>query len=254
MTDGPLAGRTVVVTRSAEQAPSLVGILRRLGADTVELPAIRIADPADGGRALQAAARRLGAYDWVIFTSVNSVERFMACLGDPLSVTWPRIAAIGPGTAGALAGAGLRVDLVPPRFVAESLLEAFPPASGGGRVLLPRAAAARPVLPRGLEAAGWQVDVVVAYRAERGEVPPEALTAAAAADAITFTSPSTVRNYLELAGTSHLPPVVACIGPVTAAAARQSGLEVHVEAEVHTMEGLAQALAAGLAARPPAHP
>ena len=254
MTDRPLHGRTVVVTRSEEQAPSLVGALRRLGADTVELPSIRIVPPADGGEALQAAARRAGAYDWVVFTSVNTVERFVACLEEPLDLAPARIAAMGPGTAAALGRAGLGVDLVPPRFVAESLLEAFPPPSGGRRVLLPQAAVARDVLPRGLSEAGWEVDVVEAYRTERGEVSAEALAAAAGADAITFTSPSTVRNYLELAGADRVPPLVACIGPVTAAAARRAGLGVDVEAEVHTVEGLARALAARVAPRSPTRP
>ena len=254
MTDRPLHGRKVVVTRPEEQAPSLVGILRRLGAETVELPSIRIAAPSDGGEALRAAARRAGAYDWVVFTSVNAVRRFVDCLEEPLGTPRPRIAAIGPGTASALGRAGLDVDLVPPRFVAESLLDVFPSSPGGGRVLLPRAAVARDVLPRGLADAGWEVDVVEAYRTERGEASPEALAAAAVADAITFTSPSTVDNYLELAGADHVPPVVACIGPVTAAAARRSGLGVDVEAEVHTMEGLARALVARLPGRPSTRP
>ncbi|MDQ3680863.1 MAG: uroporphyrinogen-III synthase [Actinomycetota bacterium] len=251
MSDGPLAGRTVVVTRSEAQAPDLVGILGALGAETVQLPAIRIGEPADGGERLRAAARRLADYDWVVFTSVNTVERFVPLLGRPPAVGTARVAAVGPGTARALARSGLEAELVPDRFVAESLLEAFPlapvaPVPGCGRVLLPRAAVARDVLPEGLRAAGWEVDVVEAYRTELAHPSPGALAAAARADAITFTSPSTVHNYLEVAGTGAVPPVVACIGPVTAAAARDSQLHVDVVSEVRTMEGLAHALAAHL--------
>lgn len=250
LSDRPLRGRKVVVTRSAQQAPVLAGMLRRLGAETVEVPVIRIEGPGDGGRALRGAAAHLATYDWLVVTSVNTVERLVPLLGDPPDVGPARVAAIGPGTAAALTGAGFHVDLVPERFVAESLLDAFPPPTGGRRVLLPRAAAARDVLPQGLRAAGWEVDVVEAYRSVQDQPSPEALASAAGADAITFTSPSTVRSYLELAGPGAVPPVVACIGPVTAAAARESHVDVAVVAEVHTMEGLVAALAAQLAGRP----
>ncbi len=243
----PLLGRRVVVTRAQQQARVLVDMLHRLGADTVELPAIRIEGPTDGGASLRAAVARLTTYEWVVLTSVNTVERLVPLLGAPPDVGSARFAAIGPGTAAALADAGLHVDLVPERFVAESLLDAFPPPSGLERVLLPRAASARDVLPEGLRAAGWEVDVVEAYRTVPAKPSPEALAAAADADAITFTSPSTVRSYLELAGPHGVPPVVACIGPITAAAARESRLRVDVVADVHTMEGLVAALAARLA-------
>jgi len=247
--DQPLRGRTVVVTRAESQAPALVDLLQGLGADTVLMPAIRVLGPADGGEGLRAAAEHLAEYDWVVFTSVNAVERFVPLLGrqPPVtSATRTRVAAIGAGTARALAGAGLPVDLVPERFVAESLLQAFPPPSGGRRVLLPRAAVAREVLPEGLRAAGWNVDVVEAYRTERSFPPAESMAAARSADAITFTSASSVGNYLDEAGTDAVPPVVACIGPVTAAAAEERGLEVDVVPEVHTMKALAEALAAHL--------
>ena len=246
----PLAGRTVVVTRPEEQAQALVDLLRRQGAEALEVATITIVDPADGGEALRAAAARLDSYEWVVFTSVNSVERFVPLLGDPPAVGSARLAAIGPGTAAALAHRGLAPDLVPEQFVAESLLEAFPAPSGGRRVLLPRAAVARHVLPEGLRAAGWDVDVVAAYRTETAHPPAEALAAAAVADAVTFTSPSTVRSYLETAGPLAVPAVVACIGPVTAAAARQRHLDVDVVADVHTMEGLVEALASHFDAAP----
>jgi uroporphyrinogen III methyltransferase/synthase len=248
----PLFGRRVVVTRPPGQASRLSGLLAELGAVPVEVPAIRFADPADGGAALRAAAEALtaGEYRWVVFTSGRAVERFVPLLRDARAFGAARIAAIGPGTAAALAAHNLHADLVPPEFVAESLLDAVP--SGSGRVLIPRAAVARDVLPAGLRAKGWTVEVVEAYRTEPARPGAAALQAAAAADAITFTSSSTVTGYLEVAGRPAVPPFVACIGPVTAEAARSAGLRVDVVADVHTVDGLVAALRATLGATGPA--
>ncbi|MCB1013903.1 MAG: uroporphyrinogen-III synthase, partial [Acidimicrobiales bacterium] len=126
-----------------------------------------------------------------------------------------------------------------------SLLAAFPaPPAGGGRVLLPRAAVARDVLPDGLRAAGWQVDVVEAYRTVTASPTAREREAAATADVITFTASSTVERYLEVKGDDPVPPVVACIGPVTADTARAHGLTVDVVADEHTIPGLVAALVA----------
>jgi len=240
----PLFGKRIIVTRARPQASGLVERLHELGAATVELPVIEIGEPADGGTALRAAAGRVADYDWVAFTSANAVGRFFAALGevgaDTRALGGRRVAAIGPGTAEALAAAGVRADLVPDRFVAESLLEAFP--DGPGRVLLPRAAIARDALPAGLTERGWTVDVVEAYRTAVGRPAPEALAAAGSAHAVTFTSSSTVTNYLAVAGDVPVPPVVACIGPITADTARAAGLSVDVVAAEHTIEGLVSAL------------
>jgi uroporphyrinogen III methyltransferase/synthase len=246
----PLMGRAVVVTRARAQASVMTARLRDLGARPVELPAIRIEGPADGGAALAAAAARLrsGGYAWAVLTSPNGVDRLCSLLPDSRAWGRTQIAAIGPGTATALARHRLTADLLPERYVAESLLETFPapdPLHGTG-VLLARAAVARDVLPDGLAAQGWDVEVVEAYRTVRAEPPPGALEAAAAADAICFTSSSTVTNYLDLAGPDHVPPVVACIGPVTAATARAAGLTVTVEAATHTIDGLVDALVGAL--------
>jgi uroporphyrinogen III methyltransferase/synthase len=182
----------------------------------------------------------VSTYDWVVFTSANAVDRFVHLLRDARAFGAAQVAAIGPGTAERLQDANIAADLVPERFVAESLLDAFP--HGPGRVLLPRAAVARDVLPDGLRARGWDVDIVEAYRTEQANPAPTALEAAQHADAVTFTSSSTVTNYLAVAGRRSVPPVVACIGPVTADTARAAGLDVTIEAEVHTMEGLVDAL------------
>ncbi len=241
----PLFGRSVVVTRASGQASALSARLRALGAHPVELPAIAITGPADGGAALAAAATR--RYDWVIFTSANAVPRFCDLIPDSRAWAGTRIAAIGPSTAEALARYRLLADLLPDKHVAESLLAALLATSPPRHALVPAAAAARSVLPEGLRAAGWRVDVVEAYRTVRADPPPGALEAAAAADAVCFTASSTVTNYVALAGTAHVPPVVACIGPVTAETARQAGIEVTVVAGEHTIPGLVDALSAVLA-------
>jgi uroporphyrinogen III methyltransferase/synthase len=258
----PLFGRRIVVTRAREQASELVARLAALGAATVEVPAIAVAEPADGGAALAAAVDRVaaGAYDWLVLTSPNGARRLLAALRaagrDARALGSTRLAAIGPGTADVLAAANLVADLVPPRFVAESLLASFPGTGEGdvatGRVLLARAAVARDVLPEGLAERGWKVDVVEAYRTEPAPLDERAAAALADAEIITFTSSSTVTNFLAGAGSGAVPPVVAAIGPVTAATAREHGLTVDIEAEVHSLDGLVAALCAWATAHPPA--
>lgn len=275
----PLFGRRIAVTRAREQAAELASRLAARGAAVVEVPSIAITDPADGGAALAAAVERLAAsaYDWLVLTSPNGARRLLAALRaagrDARALGGVRLAAIGPGTAEVLADANLVADLVPPRFVAESLLASFPPsplppqpratppppdgaATGAGddprgRVLLVRAAVARDVLPDGLTSRGWRVDVVEAYRTEPAPLDDEARAALAAAEIVTFTSSSTVTNLVATAGAAAMPPVVAAIGPVTAATAREHGLTVDVEAGVHSIDGLVDALCAWAADHPP---
>jgi len=252
----PLFGRRVVVTRARAQASQLVERLSALGAETVELPTIEIVDPTDGGEALRAATERLATYDWVVFTSVNAVDRMFRCLRDARAFGSAKVAAVGPGTAAALAGRGVVADLLPDTAVAEALVEAFSPPSGAatplagplgpGRVLLPQAADARPVLAEGLRAKGWQVEVAEAYRTVTATPSEGALAAAVKADAIAFTSSSTVTSWLALAGAGALPQIVACIGPVTAATAAEHGVPVTVVATEHTVDGLVDALVAAL--------
>ena len=240
----PLFGRTVVVTRAREQASELSTRLAALGAHVLEMPAIRL---------VPVAFHRpdLTAFEWVVFTSANGVDAFfdrgLAPDGlDARAFAPVRVAAIGPGTASALARRGLRADLVPERFVAESLLDAFPP--GTGRVLLARAETARDVLPEGLAAKGYEVEVLAVYRTGPVPADPEALArlraGTGAIDAITFTSSSTVDNFCDAVGTP-IPeprPRVVSIGPVTSATARDRGLGVDVEADPHTIDGLVEAV------------
>jgi len=241
----PLFGRRIVVTRARAQASTLVEMLGHRGAEAIELATIEITGPADGGEALQAAAARLATYDWVLFSSVNAVAALFEHLHDARAFGAARVAAIGPGTAAALASRGLVADLQPPDAVAESLVDVFP--AGAGSVLLPQAAAARSVLAEGVAAKGWLVDVVEAYRTVPARPSEAALAAAATADAIAFTSSSTVTSWIALVGPAATPPpVVACIGPVTAATAAAHGLAVTVVATEHTVRGLVDALMAAL--------
>lgn len=252
----PLFGRCVVVTRPQGRTGELAARLVRLGARVVEFPCTRIEDPADGGRALQAAAEGVADVDWVVFTSAETVRRFLPLLRDPRAFGVAQVAAIGPGTAQALAAGCVVADLVPDQSVAEGLLAAFPapPADRLGRVLLPRAAVAREVVPAGLRAVGWEVEVVDAYRSVTMEPATADVRAeAAGADAVAFTSSSAVTGFLEVAGAGALPPAVVCIGPVTEATARRHGIAVDATADVHTLDGLVSALVAWAGPdRPPA--
>ncbi len=246
----PLTGTAVVVTRTRAQASSLVDRLTGEGATVVELPVIAIEDPADGGRALRRAASRAAAgdYDWLVFTSTNAASRFLAALGDRPVLASSQWAAVGPGTAATLRGRGHAPDLIPATSVAEALGDAFPeaPARTEGdpvpRVLFPRAETVSGVLASGLRAKGWAVDEVVAYRTVAGTPDPGALDAAGRADAIAFTSSSTVAHTVSLLGLDHVPSVVASIGPVTSASAVAAGLSVTVEAVDHTIDGLVAAI------------
>jgi len=248
-----LFGRTVVVTRAREQASELRARLVALGASVLELPAIRIAP-------IDFLLPDLGQFGWIVFTSANGVDAFFdrgltpAHL-DARALAPARIAVIGPGTAAALARHGLRADLVPERFVAESLLESFP--TGTGRVLLARAETARDVLPEGLAAKGYDVEVLAVYRTEAAPPDPDVVArlraggagGAGAVDAITFTSSSTVDNFCDAVGTTLAepqPPVVS-IGPVTSDTARGRGLRVDAEADPHTIDGLVDAVLRTLA-------
>ena len=240
----PLFGKNVVVTRPRHQSSVLADRLRDEGANALIVPTIEIVDPVDEGAALGAAIEQLSAYDWLVLTSANGAARFCERLRDARDLAGVRIAAIGPGTAEVLAEQNLIADLVPERFIAESLLEAFPlPQSNGeGRVLLARAAVARDVLPDGLRELGWRVDVVDAYRTIP-VVPSEAdRERVLDADIVTFTSSSTVDNWVAAFGVDTVPRLVACIGPVTADTARRAGLRVDVIADVHTIDGLVDAL------------
>lgn len=246
----PLFGRAVVVTRAREQASELRHRLERLGAEVIELPAIAI-------ERIDFDIPPLDRYQWLVFTSANGVDAFFdhgftAALLDARALAGLQIAAIGPGTAAALAARGLRADLLPERFVAESLLDAFPPpAAGGERVLLARAERARDILPTGLSERGYEVDLLAVYRTVAASPDPDVIERVrrGEVDALTFTSSSTVTNLCDLLGELPDPqPLVVSIGPVTSKTAKERGLRVDVEATEHTIDGLVDALLDALAA------
>ncbi len=229
-----LQNRRIVITRPAVDSQRLADRLRSLGAEPVIAPAIDIefTDPVE----LDEALAKKDEFDWIVFTSRNGVE---AVARRTKTLAGPKIAVIGPATAEAARAHGWEPSLMPPSYVAESVLDAIGDV-GGAKILLPRANIARDVLPEGLRARGATVVVIPAYRTH---TPTEPLPDLYGVDAITFTSSSTVRGFL---ARGSVPPgaVVVCIGPVTAATAEELGLEVAAVADEFTEDGLVNALEA----------
>lgn len=248
----PLAGLRIVVTRPVQQAHALSETLRKLGAKTIELPTIEIIRVEDPSR-LDRALRNLKNYDWVIFTSVHGVRFFLERLRvlkiSPESLIPLKVAAIGPATAATIERAGKRPDFVPKEYISERIALGLG-AVRGKRILLPRADIASRKLPALLRERGGSVDEVIAYRTviPRGFTPERLKSVLAdGVDVITFTSPSTVRNVARVLGDAEgqnfLRKVkVACIGPVTAQAAEEVGLDVDVVAKTHTINALVEAI------------
>ena len=234
----------VVVTRAAEQSGGLMRRLVDAGYDVLEVPVIAIVEADDGGAALRAALGRLDAFDWVVLTSPNGARRVRAAL-QARAGAGPRVAVVGPGTATEV---GVPVSLVASSSVGEGLVAEFP--GGSGRVLLVQAADARPVVREGIASLGWQVDVVTAYRTIPATPEPRLVAAARDAEAIVFTSGSTVRHFVEATGREGIPRVVASIGPVTTAVAGDLGIQVTVTASAHTLDGVVDALETVLRPRP----
>jgi uroporphyrinogen III methyltransferase/synthase len=244
----PLTGRTIAVTRARAQASELARRLGALGAKVVQAPAIRVQPLA--GPPLDPTP-----YDLICLTSPNGVralfERLAAGGHDARALAETRVAAIGPGTARELVAHGIVADVIPERFVAESLLDALAELPVK-RALVARALQARDVLPDALRERGAQVDVLSLYETIAEPLSVPALTAARAADYVTFTSASTVRFFLQAAGgDASLPSTtrLVSIGPVTSAELREHGLEPHVEATQSDIDGVVDALLADVAAR-----
>jgi uroporphyrinogen III methyltransferase / synthase len=248
----PLHGRRVVVTRARAQASGLARTLAGLGAEVVELPAIRI-EPKLDSEEVRRAVDEIYSYALVCFTSPNGVRLLFEALADAArdarAFSNATVAAIGPGTAEALREHGVIADIVPERSVTEAMVESLADVDIAGRpVLVARAAEARDVLPEALRERGAEVDVVALYETVAENPDPEALEAAQDADYVTFTSSSTVRNFLDAVGDRFPSRArVVSIGPVTTDTAREAGLEVDVEAARHDPDGLVDALLADVA-------
>ena len=244
----PLFGKRIVVTRAREQGGTLAARLGALGAEAIEMPTIEIGPASDYGP-LDRAIAELACYDWLIFTSANGVRCFLERLDASrcdLRNLRARICAIGPATRAAVEALHLKVDLMGKEYVAEGLLAAFAEHDlTGKRILLPRAAVARDLVPAELARRGARVDVVEAYRTVVPEGAAERARAVLARkpDWITFTSSSTVQNFVAVAGVEALAGVkVASIGPITTATARRMGIAVTAEAREFTIEGLVEAI------------
>jgi uroporphyrinogen III methyltransferase/synthase len=250
----PLHGRRVVVTRARAQASALTATLAGLGAEVIELPAIRIVPRIESEQVRRAVAD-LHTYALVCLTSANGAHLLFEAMADAdrdaRALANATVAAIGPGTAAALTAHGIVADVVPERSVAEALVEALANVEVEGRpVLVARAADARDVLPDALRERGAAVDVVPLYETVAETPDPQAIEAAQAADYLTFTSSSTVRNFVAaMDGRIPRSARVVSIGPVTSESARDAGLEVHVEADRHDLGGLVEGLLRDAAAR-----
>jgi uroporphyrinogen III methyltransferase/synthase len=259
----PLFGRRVLVTRPREQSAELVERLALMGAESIEVPMIRIVPPDDPGPLLRAASDP-AVFDWIVFTSVNAVEGFMTALldgeRDLRALKGPRLCTVGSGTAERLARYGIKVDLVPEEFRAEAVASALARQGplDGVRVLLPRSDIGREVIAEQLRRDGALVTDVVAYRtviddsASEGDPDIYGMLLEGRIDVVTFTSTSAVRNFVKVYGAEQAPDllrstVVAAIGPVTAEAAAQLGIAVTVQPATYTVEGLVDAIAAHFA-------
>jgi uroporphyrinogen III methyltransferase/synthase len=248
--DRPLSGKRIVVTRTRTQAGVLSGQLSALGADVIELPTIRIEPPSDL-RSFAELVQDAHAYDWIIFTSPNGVtaffDLFYKLYDDAREIGAAKIAAIGPATARRIKDYHLRVDLQSTEFVAEAIVREFKQQGGveNLRILLARAEKARDVLPKELSAMGGIVDEGFAYRPipeTRDDSGARRRLLEEGADLITFTSSSTVENFLALALPWPVGMRVASIGPVTSKTARERGLTVDLEARRHDIPGLVSAI------------
>jgi uroporphyrinogen III methyltransferase/synthase len=240
----------VVITRPPQQSAELIQGLTKAGFEVIRFPVIQIEPPDDMGP-LDSALRELERFDWVVFTSGNAVANVMERL-ETLEIQFPdsvKVAAIGPKTAEQLYEFEIKPDSIPEVFVGEALVSSLGDLTGLD-LLLPTADIARDTVPEAIRAAGGRPRVVTAYHTRPPEADPEGLAQLrAGADFLTFTSGSTVRNFVDLASGAGLDPlnlpggpVAACIGPKTAQAARSAGFRVDVVADNYTAAGLVEAL------------
>jgi len=250
----PLFGKRIVITRSREQASVLSRQIAELGGAPYEFPTIKIAAP-DDFSPLDAAIRNIASFQWIIFTSVNGVKVFTRRLhqlgGDIRDLKGVNLCAIGPKTKAILENYGLRVNYVPVEFRAEEIVAGLrEKLKPGDKVLLPRADIARKILPRALGKLGAKVTEVVAYKTiaeDNNSMEIVELLKSKKIDIVTFTSSSTVRNFLSMLQTPGIQDLmknvlVACIGPITARTAEEAGLKVAIQAKEYTIEGLIKAI------------
>lgn len=246
-----LTDKRILITRPRAQAEEFMKTLRELGAWPIRLPVIEITPVADT-TVLDRALTRLHCYDWIVLTSVNGVDAVwdrLSALGIQVLPGSLRVAAIGSKTAAALEAHSVSPDFIPEEYITEAILPGLGDLCGRW-VLLPSADLARSALPHAINVADGIAHVVTTYHTIPAKADSEGLQALQeGVDIVTFTSSSTVRNFIALTRSSrldphHLPgnPLVACIGPITAETAGEAGLLVDIVAEEYTVEGLLQAL------------
>lgn len=251
-----LTGKTIVVTRSSDQVNDLACLLQGHGATVVEFPVIDIVPPASWDE-LDEALNRIQTYHWIIFSSTNAVKFFaerIRDLGSSISaLRGIKICCVGPKTAEAFRASGIAVDLIPDNYTAEGLLKAFENVEiKGERFLLPRAKEARDLIPDTLRSRGAIVTVATVYENVKPNVDAtnlKELFRTGEIDCVSFTSSSTVRNFVEILGQKEYKSLlqnssIACIGPVTAKTARDLGMDVHVMPQEHTIPALVDAMVA----------
>jgi uroporphyrinogen-III synthase len=248
----PLSGLRVLVGRARHQASALSAGLKSLGAEVIEIPFIEIREP-QSYKPLDAALKKLNQYDWLVLTSVNGVEalanRMKKLRINPAAFHQLKVAAIGPATRKQIEALGLKVAVVPRRYIAESVVESLRGKVEGNRVLLARAKVARDVIPRELRKMGAKVDVVEAYEtvvptSSRMNLRAVIEDTKRRPDVVCFTSSSTVRNFVQLLRGQEVPrhTKFASIGPVTSSTLRELGFLVHIEATEYTIPGLIRAI------------
>lgn len=251
----PLTGRSVLVTRTREQAAALVDPLEALGAEVLCFPVIEVVDPEDDAPLIQ-AVRELGGYDWLVITSTNGVDRFFERVmredGDLSVLGSTKVAAVGSATAACIREHGIEPDLVPDDFRAEGLIESFRELGvAGSRILIARAEDAREILPEALREMGARVEVVVTYRVVLSEPDMDVVARldAGSVDIATFASGGTFRHFLAVLSMAGLDAervatslAIASVGPVTTATICKLGYEVAVEARESTMQSLVDAV------------
>jgi len=254
MSNEPLLGKKILITRAREQSREFTTRLKKLGAVVIEFPTIKIVQPSSW-KGVDHAIGRLKSYDWVIFTSANGVNFFFQRLKEKGKtrhlLSGSKICAIGPATAKQLKKRPVRVDFIPKEFIAESILKGFKKMGiEGKQILLARAKKARDVLPEGLKRMGAKVDVVEVYltiKPKGGAARLKRLLENKEVDVVTFTSSSTVSHFIDLLKKESLKNLlkgvaIACIGPITSRTVQEAGLKVHIQSKEFTIPGLTQAI------------
>ncbi len=253
MTNKPLAGKRILITRARDQSVEFASSLKNLGAEVIEFPTIEILPPLSW-KGLDQAILKLNTYDWLIFTSVNGVRFFSERLKEKkkklLLPSSLKVCAIGPATARELEKRGIPIAYIPKKFIAEAILEGLKRMPiKGKKILLARAKKARDILPKGLRQMGAKVEVVEAYRTVKPKGGAQRLKRLLkkGMDAIAFTSSSTVEHFVELLKEVEVKEalkgiVIACIGPITSRTAEKYGLEVNIQPKAYTIPELTQAM------------